>query len=241
MRVPGLGRAWYVLRRVVSYVLAFLLFMLLGGIVCGILALISAPLALFGLLVSAALSIYAVFRIWRRTETEWPPEQPSPLTSQLARENTARNPARTAVTSSSLMIGVALVVFVAVFVNGFKDSFLGALDNSITSDLIIQSDSFSPIPAQAVPTAQAVPDVQTATGIQFTDAKINHGGIDIGQRHRSGRLPAALQVRLAEGRVGRAAGALPGRRGADRGAVREVTPPQDRRHTSRSPASRATS
>jgi putative ABC transport system permease protein len=76
------------------------------------------------------------------------------------------------------MIGVALVVFVAVFVNGFKDSFLGALDNSITSDLIIQSDSFSPIPAQAVPTAQAVPDVQTATGIQFTDAKINHGGID---------------------------------------------------------------
>src|SRR6478735_8868292 len=50
MRVPGLGRAWYVLRRVVSYVLAFLLFMLLGGIVCGILALISTPLALFGLL-----------------------------------------------------------------------------------------------------------------------------------------------------------------------------------------------
>jgi putative ABC transport system permease protein len=76
------------------------------------------------------------------------------------------------------MIGVALVVFVAVFVNGFKDSFLGALDNSITSDLIIQSDSFSPIPAEAVPAAQAVPDVQTATGIQFTDAKINHGGID---------------------------------------------------------------
>jgi putative ABC transport system permease protein len=178
MRVPGLGRAWYVVRRVVSYVLAFLLFMLLGGIVCGILALISTPLALFGLLVSAALSIYAVFRIWRRTETEWPPERPSPLTSQLARENTARNPARTAVTSSSLMIGVALVVFVAVFVNGFKDSFLGALDNSITSDLIIQSDSFSPIPAEAVPTAQAVPDVQTAAGIQFTDAKINHGGID---------------------------------------------------------------
>jgi len=152
--------------------------MLLGGIVCGILALISTPLALFGLLVSAAISIYAVIRIWRNTQTEWPPEQPSPLTSQLARENTARNPARTAVTSSSLMIGVALVVFVAVFVNGFKDSFLGALDNSITSDLIIQSDSFSPIPAEAVPTAQAVPDVQTAAGIQFTEAKINHGGID---------------------------------------------------------------
>jgi putative ABC transport system permease protein len=76
------------------------------------------------------------------------------------------------------MIGVALVVFVAVFVNGFKDSFLGALDNSITSDLIIQSDSFSPIPKQAVPTIQSVPQVETATGIQFTDAKIGNGGTD---------------------------------------------------------------
>ena len=95
MRVPGLGRAWYVLRRVVSYVLAFLLFMLLGGIVCGILALISAPLALFGLLVSAAISIYAVFRIWRRTETEWPSEQSSPLTaSWRARTPPATRPAR---------------------------------------------------------------------------------------------------------------------------------------------------
>ena len=151
-----------------------------------------------------------MFRIWRRTETEWPPEQPSPLTSRLARENTARNPGRTAVTSSSLMIGVALVVFVAVFVNGFKDSFLGALDNSITSDLIIQSDSFSPIPKQSVPTAQAVPDVQTATGIQFTDAKINHGGTDfVNGIDPISTSRSCTHFDWQKGGVGRAAGALP--------------------------------
>jgi putative ABC transport system permease protein len=75
------------------------------------------------------------------------------------------------------MIGVALVVFVAVFVNGFKDSFLGALD-TLNSDLIIQSESFSPIPKEAVTTLQGVPQVETAVGIQLTDARINHGGTD---------------------------------------------------------------
>jgi putative ABC transport system permease protein len=178
LRVPGLGRAWYVLRRLFAYLMALVLFLVLGAMLSGILALIYGPLAIVGGLIALVVSIYAVYRIWRGTETEWPPEPPSPLTSRLARENTKRNPSRTAVTSSSLMIGVALVVFVAVFVNGFKDSFLGALDNSITSDLIIQSESFSPIPKEAVPTAQAVPQVQTATGIQFTDARINHGGVD---------------------------------------------------------------
>ena len=181
-----LARGWYVLRRVFAYLLAALLFVALGAIVSFIVALIFRPLVevkvtFFAalLLVVVPLSLFAVYRIWRGTETEWPPEEPSPLTSRLARENTTRNPSRTAVTSSSLMIGVALVVFVAVFVNGFKDSFLGALDSSISSDLIIQSESFSPIPKQAVPTVQGLPQVAYASGIQFTDARINTGGTDV--------------------------------------------------------------
>jgi len=178
-RIPYVGHGWYLVRRTVSYLLALLLFLLLGGAVAGILGLIAKPLGLLAGLVAVCLALFAVVRIWLRTETEWPPEEPSSLTTQLARENTARNPGRTAVTSSSLMIGVALVVFVAVFVNGFKDSFLGALDRSVTSDLIIQSESFAPIPKEAVTTLQAVPQVQTATGIQSTDARINHGGTDI--------------------------------------------------------------
>ena len=85
-----------------------------------------------------------------RRPREWPWDPSSPTAGVLARENTSRNPGRTAVTSAALMIGVALIVFVAVFVNGFKESFLGAIDRSITSDLIIQGQNFQSIPAPVV-------------------------------------------------------------------------------------------
>jgi putative ABC transport system permease protein len=132
------------------------------------------------LVVTLVAAAFILRRIWRRPrlDLEWPPEPPTRQTGRLARENTIRNPARTATTASALMIGVGLVVFVAVFVNGFKDSFLGALDHSVNSDLIVQSDSFSSIPREAVAAAAAVPDVQVASGIQFTEAKIGHGGTD---------------------------------------------------------------
>src|SRR5207244_2996173 len=70
-----LARGWYVLRRVLSYVLACALFLLVGAAVAGILALIYKPLALLAGLVTVIVSVYAVYRIWRGTETEWPPEQ----------------------------------------------------------------------------------------------------------------------------------------------------------------------
>ena len=98
---------------------------------------------------------------------EWPPERPSKQTGRLARENTVRSPSRTSVTASALMIGLALVVFMAVFVNGFKDSFLGSLDRSITGDLIIQNDDFATIPAAAVAAAGRAPGVAVSTGLAF--------------------------------------------------------------------------
>src|SRR5262249_45352587 len=116
--------------------------------------------------------------LWRRRPRDWPWDPASTTSGRLAEENTRRNPGRTAVTAAALMIGVALVVFAAVFVNGLKESFLGALGRSLTSDLIIQSESFSPIPAEAVDRAAQVPGVKVSTGIQFTDAKINNGGVD---------------------------------------------------------------
>jgi hypothetical protein len=75
-------------------------------------------------------------------------------------------------------LGAAAAEDIAVFVNGFKESFLGAIDRSITSDMIIQGQSFQTIPAPVVQAAAGVPGVQTATGIQFADAKIGNGGID---------------------------------------------------------------
>jgi putative ABC transport system permease protein len=110
---------------------------------------------------------------------EWPPERPSRQTGRLARENTVRSPSRTAVTASALMIGLALIVFIAVFVNGFKDSFIGALDKSVTSDLIIQNDSFATIPSGAVTAAGQAPGVAVANGLAFTEVKIGNGGTDL--------------------------------------------------------------
>ena len=148
---------------------AIVLTLLAGGISAGKLVSLAVVLAIGGGL---------ALLLWHRRPREWPWDASSPTAGVLARENTSRNPGRTAVTSAALMIGVALIVFVAVFVNGFKESFLGAIDRSITSDMIIQGQNFQAIPAPVVQRAAKVPGVQTATGIQFADAKINNGGID---------------------------------------------------------------
>jgi ABC-type antimicrobial peptide transport system permease subunit len=159
-----LGYVW--VGAITALVLALLI---LGGISGGKLIGAAIVLAIGG-------GLFAL--LWRRRPREWPWEGSSPTTGRLARENTARNPGRTAVTAAALMIGVALISFVAVFVNGFKDSFLGAIDRSITSDMIVQGQNFQPIPAATVATVAQVPGVQTATGILFAEAKINNGGTD---------------------------------------------------------------
>jgi putative ABC transport system permease protein len=176
-RIPVLGG---VLRRVgygltLGYVwaaifIALILFSILrGGFSTG---------ALIGVAIVLLIGGAILLLVWKRRPREWPWDASSPTAGALARENTSRNPGRTAVTSAALMIGVALIVFVAVFVNGFKDSFLGAIDRSITSDMIIQGQNFQTIPAPVVKAADKVPGVATASGIQFADAKIGNGGID---------------------------------------------------------------
>ena len=82
-------------------------------------------------------------------------------------------------TAAALMIGVALVVFVAVFVNGFKESFLGAIDRSVDQrpDHPVRQLHADPR-ARPCRRLAAAPGVQTATGIQSADAKVNNGGTD---------------------------------------------------------------
>lgn len=61
------------------------------------------------------------------------------ITGTLARENAGRNPKRTAVTAAALMIGVALVGFITVFAASAKQSFLGAINDQIQSDYVVNS------------------------------------------------------------------------------------------------------
>ena len=108
----------------------------------------------------------------------WPMERLTRLTGRLARENTMRNPGRTAVTAAALMVGVGLVVFVAVFVNGFKTTFLDAIDKSVSSQLIISANGGAQLPSDTASAAAGVPGVQAAAPLQITTAKINSGGTD---------------------------------------------------------------
>ena len=111
-------------------------------------------------------------------------------------------------------------------INGFKESFLGSIDRSVTSNLIIQNhDQSAPVPTAAVAAASNVAGVDAATGIAFTDVKIGNGGTDVAEWRRSDRAAAALQLPVAEGRLQRAARQAERHEHARRGAIRQVPPP----------------
>jgi putative ABC transport system permease protein len=130
----------------------------------------------------------------------WPLGATGGASGRLARENTTRNTGRTAVTAAALMIGIGLVVFFSVLINGFKQSFLGSIDKSVTSALIIQNHSQgSPVPTAAVSAAAHVPGVGAASGIAFTSVRINHGGTDIANGVDPTELPQLYRFQWQKG------------------------------------------
>ena len=95
---------------------------------------------------------------------------------RIASENAARNPARTAVTAAALMIGIGLVVFVTIFVGGIKESFTGAIDSSLKSELTGSARGFGgTIPAAVLPAVQAVDGVGTASPVGGTAIQVGTG------------------------------------------------------------------
>ncbi len=130
----------------------------------------------------------------------WPLGIRGGASGRLARENTTRNPGRTAVTAAALMIGIGLVVFFSVLINGFKESFLGSIDRSVTSNLIIQNHNQSaPVPTAAVTAASNVAGVDAATGIAFTQVKIGTGGTDVANGVDPAELPRLYSFQWQKG------------------------------------------
>jgi putative ABC transport system permease protein len=96
---------------------------------------------------------------------------------RIASENAARNPARTAVTAAALMIGIGLVVFVTIFVGGIKESFTGAIDSSLKSELTVSARGFGgTLPTGAYAAVKDVKGVQTASPVGGTAVQIGTGG-----------------------------------------------------------------
>jgi putative ABC transport system permease protein len=99
------------------------------------------------------------------------------LTGRLARENAMRKPGRTAATAAALMIGLALVTFVTVFAAGITGSVNAAIDETYTSDLVIQNtDGFSPFPAETTRAVRSEPGVELATPVVQSTASVRGAG-----------------------------------------------------------------
>jgi putative ABC transport system permease protein len=87
----------------------------------------------------------------------WPLQRASRITGRLARENAMRNPRRTSTTASALMIGIGLVGFIAVTAESVKASTVDAINQSVTGQYVVTTESFGP---SALP--QSIAAEQTA-------------------------------------------------------------------------------
>lgn len=138
-------------------------------------------LALGGVLIFFAVATVAKYVVRPAARVlGWPVDKVDGSSGRLARENSMRNPARTAATAAALMIGLAVVVFVAVFTAGFKSSFVDAVDQMATGDLIVRTQSggmITALPASAGEAVRRVPTVQSVAGIAFQQVQVGGGSV----------------------------------------------------------------
>jgi putative ABC transport system permease protein len=104
----------------------------------------------------------------------WPLQKASRITGRLARENAMRNPRRTSTTASALMIGIGLVGFIAVTAQSIKASTVDAIDQSVTGQYVVTTESFgsTALPQSMATDLDAVPGVKVAAGIAATFANV---------------------------------------------------------------------
>ncbi len=108
----------------------------------------------------------------------WPLQKASRITGRLARENAMRNPRRTSTTASALMIGIGLVGFIAVTAESVKSSTVDAINQSVTGQYVVTTESFGPtaLPQSMAAELDAVTGVRVAAGVSATFANINDSG-----------------------------------------------------------------
>ncbi len=100
-------------------------------------------------------------------------------TGKLARDNSMRNPKRTARTASALTIGVALVAGVTVLASSFRASIEDTINEQVNGDFVVNSGSGGPgagFSPSLTAELQALPEVETASGVRFGVAEIDGDG-----------------------------------------------------------------
>jgi putative ABC transport system permease protein len=90
--------------------------------------------------------------------------------ARLASANAVRNPRRTAATAASLLVGVTLTTAVLTGMATARDAVTGAMDTDHPVDLALTGSS--PLPADVLERAAAVPDVESAVGLAGVRARV---------------------------------------------------------------------
>ncbi len=94
------------------------------------------------------------------------------ITGQMAADNAARNPKRTARTAAALLVGAALVTSVTVLASSVKASVRDIFGDQFRGDLTVTTNSFGfgGLPIELAPALDALPEIETATGIGISSA-----------------------------------------------------------------------
>jgi putative ABC transport system permease protein len=97
----------------------------------------------------------------------WPFARLFRLPGNLARLNAMRNPRRTASTAAALMIGLALVAFVSIFAASIKSSTARTLDESVSADYILSTDTFQPFSTEVARRLAEQPELEAVAAVRF--------------------------------------------------------------------------
>jgi putative ABC transport system permease protein len=94
-------------------------------------------------------------------------------TGRLAGDNAIRNPRRTGATASALMIGLTLVSAVGVLAASMSATTDALVDEQFSSDFLVQSPTFMPIPTVVAKAMDKVDGVETVSRQQATMAIVD--------------------------------------------------------------------
>ena len=88
------------------------------------------------------------------------------IAGTLARENAMRNPRRTASTASALMIGLGLVATVSVVFASVRASLADLLNEQLSADFVISTNSFTPFSLDVAGRLDARPEIGAVSGLR---------------------------------------------------------------------------
>jgi putative ABC transport system permease protein len=115
----------------------------------------------------------------------------------LARQNAVRNPARTASTAAAVMIGLALITFVAVIGQGYRSSFVSAVDEVWVADYSLGAGNQNPLTNKAARAVANASGVEVVSEIRGANAKL--GGKSIKVSGVDGNLTKVVDLTWSSG------------------------------------------